>query len=85
MLTRRICVAILALAVWCSITDTASAGALPPAGIYQVWAKDASATAPYIKGGQITLDWATIEPKRKTFAWSTLDSELKYYASIEVS
>jgi hypothetical protein len=82
MLTRRICVAILALAVWCSAPDTASAGTLPPAGIYQVWSNDAAATAPYIQGGQITLNWATIEPKRKTFAWATLDSELKYYASI---
>ena len=35
-----------------------------------------------MRGGQITLDRATIGPKRKTFNWSSLDSELKYYASI---
>jgi hypothetical protein len=82
MLTRRISVALLALLAWGALTASASAGTLPPAGIYQVWGKDSSATAPYVKGGQITLDWATIEPKRRTFSWSTLDSELKYYASI---
>jgi hypothetical protein len=82
MLTRRISVALLALLAWGALTASASAGTLPPAGIYQVWGKDSAAAAPYVKGGQITLDWATIEPKRRTFAWSTLDSELKYYASI---
>ena len=45
-------------------------------------ANDSGATASYVRGGQITLDWATIEPQRKTFNWSSLDSELKYYASI---
>jgi hypothetical protein len=82
MLTRRIRVVLLALIAWGAFTASASAGTLPPAGIYQVWGKDSSATAPYVKGGQITLDWATIEPKRRTFNWSSLDSELKYYASI---
>jgi len=67
---------------WLVFTATASANALPVAGIYQVWGNDSGATAPYVRGGQITLDWATIEPQRNTFNWSSLDSELKYYASI---
>ncbi|HYW29509.1 MAG TPA: hypothetical protein VE824_06860 [Gaiellales bacterium] len=82
MLTRRICVVLFALVAWGAVTASATAGTLPPAGIYQVWGKDSGATAPYVRGGQITLDWATIEPKRRTFNWSSLDSELKYYASI---
>ena len=82
MLTRRIRVVLLALVAWGALTASASAGTLPPAGIYQVWGKDSGAAAPYVRGGQITLDWATIEPKRRTFNWSSLDSELKYYASI---
>ena len=67
---------------WLVFTATASANALPVAGIYQVWGNDSGATAPYVRGGQITLDWATIEPQRNSFNWSSLDSELKYYASI---
>ncbi|HET7427938.1 MAG TPA: hypothetical protein VFJ66_00700 [Gaiellales bacterium] len=82
MLTRRISVVLLALVAWGAFTASASAGTLPPAGIYQVWGKDSAATAAYVRGGQITLDWATVEPRRRTFNWSSLDSELKYYASI---
>ena len=73
---------VAALFAWLVFTATASANALPVAGIYQVWGNDSGATAPYVRGGQITLDWATIEPQRNTFNWSSLDSELKYYASI---
>jgi hypothetical protein len=79
---RRISVLIAALAAWLVITVPASANTLPPAGIYLTWGKDSAATAPYIVGGQISLEWSAIEPKRKTFNWSSLDSELKYYASI---
>ena len=79
---HRVPVLVAALFAWLAFTATASANPLPAAGIYQVWANDSGATAPYVRGGQITLDWATIEPKRKTFNWSSLDSELKYYASI---
>src|SRR5436853_2869237 len=81
MLTRRISVVLVALVAWGAFTASASAGTLPPAGIYQVWGKDSAATAAYVRGGQITLDWATVEPRRRTFTWSSLDSELKYYAS----
>ena len=73
---------VAALFAWLVFTATASANPLPVAGIYQTWGNDSGATASYVRGGQITLDWATIEPQRKTFNWSSLDSELKYYASI---
>src|ERR1700704_1316013 len=79
---QRVSVLVAALFGWLVCTATASANPLPVAGIYQVWANDSAATAPYVRGGQITLDWATIEPQRTTFNWSSLDSELKYYASI---
>src|SRR5689334_1501383 len=79
---QRVSVLVAALFVWLVFTATASANTLPVAGIYQVWANDSGATAPYVRGGQITLDWATIEPQRNAFNWSSLDSELKYYASI---
>ena len=79
---QRVSVLVAALFAWLVFTATASANPLPVAGIYQVWANDAGATTSYVRGGQITLDWATIEPQRKSFNWSSLDSELKYYASI---
>src|SRR6476660_10132550 len=82
MNVRRVPVLVAALFAWLAFTATASANPLPVAGIYQVWGNDSGATAPYVRGGQITLDWATIEPQRNTFNWSSLDSELKYYASI---
>ena len=81
MSDASLCSSLRSLA-WLAFTATASANPLPVAGIYQVWGNDSGATASYVRGGQIALDWATIEPQRKTFNWSSLDSELKYYASI---
>ncbi len=74
MSVRRVPVLVAALFAWLVFTATAFANPLPVAGIYQVWSNDSSATASYVRGGQITLDWATIEPQRKTFNWSSLDS-----------
>jgi hypothetical protein len=82
MNVRRVPVLVAALFAWLAFTATAFANPLPVAGIYQTWGNDSGVTASYVRGGQITLDWATIEPQRKTFNWSSLDSELKYYASI---
>jgi len=82
MNVRRVPVLVAALFAWLAFTATASANPLPVAGIYQTWGNDSGATASYVRGGQIAVDWATIEPQRKTFNWSSLDSELKYYASI---
>jgi len=79
---RRICVILGAFCAVVGLPATASAATLPPAGIYQVWGKDASVTKPYIKGGQITVEWPAIQPTRKTFNWSSLDSKLAYFASI---
>src|SRR6478736_171291 len=60
---QRVSVLVAAVFGWLVWTATASANPLPVAGIYQVWANDSAATAPYVRGGQITLDWATIEPQ----------------------
>jgi hypothetical protein len=55
---------------------------LPAAGIYQVWSKDSTAALPYVRGGQIVLNWAQLQPARGRFDWSVLDAELEYFASI---
>jgi hypothetical protein len=79
---RRISV-ILGVFVGAAVLPVAaSAAPLPPAGIYQVWGKDASVSKPYIKGGQITVEWAAIQPSHTTFDWSSLDSKLAYFNSI---
>jgi hypothetical protein len=79
---RRICVILGAFFAAAALPAVASAATLPPAGIYQVWGKDSAATKPYVKGGQIMLEWSQIEPSRGNFNWSSLDSELAYYNSI---
>jgi hypothetical protein len=78
---RRLASALLVLVV-ALVTAPAASAALPTPGIYLVWGKDSMATAPYVRGGQVMLEWSQVEPARGSFNWSTLDSELKYYASI---
>jgi hypothetical protein len=51
----------------------------PPAGIYQVWGSDGTVARPYVKGGQITLEWSQLEPARRRFAWGALDRALAQY------
>jgi hypothetical protein len=60
---RRLGSALLVLVVALAIAPAASA-ALPTAGIYLVWGKDSLATAPYVRGGQVMLEWSQVEPAR---------------------
>jgi hypothetical protein len=55
---------------------------MPPAGIYQVWGSEKAVTAPYVRGGQITLEWPQLQPARGKFDWSVLDAKLRYFNSI---
>jgi hypothetical protein len=71
-------VLLLAAALLAGSAGTASA--VTP-GIYQVWGTDADvAKRPYVKGGQIVLEWKTVEPARGRFDWSSLNAELGAYA-----
>ena len=59
---------------------TSSEGATAATGVYLIWGSDAEAAEmPYVRGGQIRLDWARIEPTRGVFAWNDLDEELAFY------
>ena len=50
-----------------------------PNGAYLIWGPDSDvATIPYAKGGQVVLDWASIETARGTYDWSQLNQELAY-------
>src|SRR5688572_31058370 len=82
MIGRTLVTAALA-ALGTALTLAAPAvAAEPPAGIYQVWGSDRAVERPYVKGGQITLEWSQLEPARGRFAWGALDRELAYYRSI---
>jgi Beta-galactosidase len=78
---RRIGPAIVVLLAMLVPAPAAWAG-LPTAGIYLVWGSDSLATQPYVRGGQISLEWSQVEPSRGKFDWSSLDSELGYYHGI---
>jgi hypothetical protein len=81
MVRRTLTTAVGTLAAALALAAPASADT-PPAGIYQVWGKDSALSLPYVKGGQITLEWSQLEPTRNRFNWSVLDSKLKYFHSI---
>ena len=61
------------------LLPTSSALAARP-GIYEVWGSRSDvAKRSYIRGGQIVLDWSSVEPSRGHFDWAGLIAELNAY------
>lgn len=58
----------------------AAAAAQP--GIYMVWDNGVDPSLPYIRGGQIELQWKDVEPARGSFNWSSLAADLQQWASL---
>lgn len=55
----------------------------PPPGIYQVWARaHTDAAQPWIRGGQIVVQWRDIEPSPGKFDWTKLDQLLAVYKAM---
>lgn len=53
-----------------------------PTGVYMIWEKTSTPfEVPYVKAGQMVLDWSKIEPSRGTFNWSTLDTAINRFAT----
>ena len=52
-------------------------------GIYEVWGNRSDvAHLRYVRGGQIALEWKTVEPTRGHFDWSGLRAQLNAYHAI---
>ena len=64
------------------LTGSAVAQAATP-GIYQVWGVPRDvASRPYVRGGQIVLQWSDVEPSRGHFTWAGLYSQLDSYRAM---
>ncbi len=62
-------------------STTASAAVAQP-GIYMVWDNGLDPASPWIRGGQIELEWKDVEPARGSYNWASLTSELAKWASL---
>ena len=69
----------LAVVVCSGLWAVAPAQAARP-GIYEVWGNRSDvAHLRYVRGGQIALEWKTVEPTRGHFDWSGLRAQLNAY------
>lgn len=54
-----------------------------PAGLYAIWYNKAQADLflgqPYIRGGQIVLQWADVEPEQGKYDFSVIDEQLRAF------
>jgi hypothetical protein len=60
---------------------TSPAGAAAP-GIYMVWGNSTDAAQPWVRGGQVKVEWRDIEPARGSFNWAPLAAGLATYANL---
>lgn len=59
-----------------------SPGTAWPAGVYMVWEKtNTPFENPYVKAGQVVLDWNTIEPSRGNFNFASLNNALNRFST----
>lgn len=55
----------------------------PRTGLYAIWygeAADLFLNQPYIRGGQIVLQWASVEPRQGSYDFSEIDAKLADFA-----
>ena len=80
-----IVMAILAINLsWSQTTSTPAAEVLPhpDRGIYSVWiqpGREKDMDLPFIKGGQICLQWADLEPEEGKYDFSALDKQAQVF------
>ena len=60
-------------------TNPLAATGDPRPGIYQVWGSDRDAALPYVRGGQIVVQWNVVNPARGRFDWSSLAAKIAAY------
>src|SRR4051812_28967489 len=72
--------------VWVVVLASAGSAAAARPGIYEVWGNRSDvAQLGFIRGGQIALEWKSVEPARGRFDWSDLRRQLNAYHAIHAS
>lgn len=74
------CIKLLILCLLCFEAISQSTAPTRFRGLYDIWYKDDSVlNFPYIKGGQIMLQWADVEPSEGRYDFSLIEKKLKKF------